>query len=158
MLTFTSEKNNLLYSRWRETDNFPDICCFSQQYPLLVWPFPLGQGWRGRGHLPIREQAGGRSMGLRAGVLGPVSPAVQQGVSTVPALPPHGVLRGPQRSRHRGGSTFRTGQGGTSPSSQACAGGGDRGCRESHSARPGPQAGAGDKGSSQQAPEARGSL
>lgn len=43
-LTFTLEKNNLLYTRWRETDNFPDMCCSFQQHLSPVWVFPLGQG------------------------------------------------------------------------------------------------------------------
>ena len=34
----------LTYARWRETDNFPDMCCFFQQHLPSVWTFPLGQG------------------------------------------------------------------------------------------------------------------
>lgn len=71
MPTSTLEKNNLLYARWRETDNFPDMCCFPRPHLPPVWVFPLGQGWRRKGQPPQRtpcpatSRLGGRSAGRR---------------------------------------------------------------------------------------------
>ena len=44
MLTLLLRKTNLLYTRWREADNFQDMCCFFQQHWPPIWAFSLAQG------------------------------------------------------------------------------------------------------------------